>query len=121
MPCSSSTVIQLCTDASTYSAKATSIDVESTYGGGTPLKAPGVEYSVRCEVWDKSKSKWVERGTRVYGTFYTRSATKKFPISSLGLKKGSNSVRVIGNYTRTDNFNGTIYSSAQPAAFIVKR
>lgn len=115
MPCSTLYDIyriRLCTDADSYSPKATSIDVVAKYGGGS---IANFKYTLSAEVWNKDY--WESRKL-LTGSFKNQTPTKVFKISQLKLKKGKNSVRIKGYFH--DTVNGSHFQEQTPA-FIVKR
>ncbi|ATH95206.1 MULTISPECIES: hypothetical protein [Bacillus] len=115
MPCSdeyANYVLKICTDADSYSPKATSIDVVAKYGGGS---IANFKYTLSAEVWNKDY--WESRKL-LSGTFKKQTPTRVFKISQLKLKKGKNSVRIKGYFH--DTVNGGNFQVKTPA-FIVKR
>ncbi|MCD7035366.1 hypothetical protein LRR81_14065 [Metabacillus sp. GX 13764] len=73
------------------------------------------KYTLSAEVWDGSN--WIAKKL-LTGSFSLRTPTKVFYIKDLGLKSGSNSVRIKGYFNRTDT--GALETETTPA-FIVKR
>ena len=115
MPCStvySAYVLRICTDAESYSANATSIDVVCDYGGGNPVTW---DYTLAAEVWNDP---YWQAKKLLTGYFSHSTPAKIFYINELGLSPGDNSVRIKGYFTRRDNGSTT---TEQTPAFIVKR
>ncbi|MCY8009442.1 hypothetical protein MOF38_00120 [Bacillus haynesii] len=116
MPCSNMYdiyVLKVCTDADSYSAKATSIDCVATYGGGSIAT---FDYLMKLEVWNGYE--W--KADEVKSGYFSHSTPKKvFKLSHQKLlKKGSNSCRV--RLQATNRKTNAKYSIRTPA-FIVKR
>ncbi|MGG4266515.1 hypothetical protein [Peribacillus simplex] len=106
-----SNVIQICVDAASYSANAKTIDVSMNYYGGSIATHT---YTVTAEVWNGSA--WVAK--KLLTGSFSHNVNRSFTISTLGLKSGSNSVRIKGYFTRTSSSTTTDYKTS---AFIVKR
>ena len=111
MPCYDDGIMVICTDAESYSASATSIDVVASYYGGTPATW---DYLMQIQHWNGSY--WQTKATQT-GTFSHQTPTKVFSISGLGLPSGSNSCKV--HFQATASNRATIF--ADTPAFIVKR
>ncbi|KMY41723.1 hypothetical protein AC621_09110 [Bacillus sp. FJAT-27445] len=116
MPCNtyySDYVLKICTDADSYSEKATSIDCVAKYGGGSIAT---FDYSMRVEVWNGHD--WVVNEVKK-GSFSHSTQAKVFKLKNQkSLKKGKNSARV--RLIATNRASGAKFNIKTPA-FIVKR
>ncbi|MED0662181.1 hypothetical protein [Geobacillus thermodenitrificans] len=110
MPCSEvPKPMVVCTDASYYTAKATSIDVTAYYSGGgigdpkgDGFIAPTWKYTMALEIYD-GYWKAVELQS---GTFRVQSATRKFYLA--GKKAGTYRVRLYYQAIENPEYSGQV-------------